>query len=438
MNIKNPLISGTLILTIAGLVTRAIGFINRIYLSQLIGAEEMGSYQLVFPVYLLVFSLCCHGMELALSQITARFAVSGKKQMIPSLVFTACCISVLLASFSSVCILKCSGFISNCLIGNQSLSLILRMMSPILPFTAFRCCLHGYYIGLKKTGVPAAGQLLEQLVRVSTIFLISTYYKGQNFSAALAIAGMITGEIFGTFFTFFCYRFHAKKHAKCPRTSHRNLAKELLIHAVPLTWNKLTLTIFASVETVLIPFMLSGYYDDQSLALSLYGVLTGMALPFIMFPSTITNSLIIMLLPAISEASEKKNRNQLLNTIEKAVKLCLALGFTALVFFFCFGKQLGTFVFHNESAGDFLFILSFLCPFLYLSQAGASILNGLGQMKQTFFCSMTGLLVRIAGILFLIPKMGIRGYLISLLLAYLLIVGNQIGFIYNFYKHRYK
>ena len=68
---KHPFITGTLILSIAGLMTRFLGFLNRIYLSQLIGAKELGIYQLIFPIYMIAFAFCCHGIELALSQMIA-------------------------------------------------------------------------------------------------------------------------------------------------------------------------------------------------------------------------------------------------------------------------------------------------------------------------------------------------------------------------------
>lgn len=443
MTKKNPLIAGTLILTGAGLITRIIGFFNRIYLSRIIGPEEMGIYQLIFPVYMVAFALCCHGMELALSQMVAEFFARQKQDFVKPLIFTASCLSVSLASILAFLIWNFADFISIHILNEGSSAICLRIVAPIMPFTAFRCCMHGYYIGLKKTAVPALGQLIEQLTRVGAIWLISSYYTiaenaaykastifdGQEFGASLAVMGMIAGEICGTLFTFICYEAETRKLHRLQTSSHTLSPKhdknvpvpltiEILKRTIPLTGNKLSLTLMSSLEAVLIPYMLTYYYQDKSLALSMYGILTGMALPFIMFPSTITNSLSVMLLPTISEANAVHNERQIHRTIEKTVKLCLTLGFTALVFFFFFGKHLGIFVFHNESAGDFLFILSFLCPFLYLSSSGTSILNGLGLMKNAFFYNLIGLLIRILFIVGAVPVMGIQGYLIGLLAAY--------------------
>ena len=54
---KHPLIAGTLILTATGVVTRFIGFFYKIFLSRAIGAEGLGIYQMIFPVYGVCYAL---------------------------------------------------------------------------------------------------------------------------------------------------------------------------------------------------------------------------------------------------------------------------------------------------------------------------------------------------------------------------------------------
>ena len=69
-----PLITGTFILTLTGLVSRLIGFFYRIYLSRLYGEENMGIYQLISPVIALSFSLTAAGYQTAVSKLTAELA----------------------------------------------------------------------------------------------------------------------------------------------------------------------------------------------------------------------------------------------------------------------------------------------------------------------------------------------------------------------------
>ena len=49
---------GTLLLTITGLVNQLLGFVYRILLSRLVGAEVMGLYQLVMPVFSVLGAHC--------------------------------------------------------------------------------------------------------------------------------------------------------------------------------------------------------------------------------------------------------------------------------------------------------------------------------------------------------------------------------------------
>ena len=436
MSKKNPIIIGTFILTAAGLLTRIIGFFNRIYLSHLIGAKELGIYQLIFPVYMIGYALCCHGIELALSQMIAAMKARREEMCMKQLIFVSSCFSVSFACFLSFLIYHYAAPISVYFLREESCCVCLKLMSPILPFSALRACIHGYFMGMKQTMVPASGQLVEQIARVTSIWVLATFFFGNDTkTASLAVIGMAIGEIIATFYTFIGYRMNFRKNTlpewrELP--ANKTLLTSMLHHAVPLTGNKLSLTIISSLESILIPAMLRYFYQDGTLALEMYGVLTGMSLPFIMFPATLTNSLSMMLLPAISEASAVKNQKMIERTTSKTIHFCLVIGIFALFLFFLYGKELGMTVFHNESAGDFLFMLAFLCPFLYLSSTCSSILNGLGQTKETFFYNLVSLMIRILFIVGLVPRMGIQGYLWGLLAAYLLLVLLEIQRILKF------
>jgi len=74
---NHPLITGTLLLTLAGLFSRVIGFFYRIFLSQTIGAEAMGIYQLTIPIHILTISLTSSAIQTAISRFVAQAAVNS-------------------------------------------------------------------------------------------------------------------------------------------------------------------------------------------------------------------------------------------------------------------------------------------------------------------------------------------------------------------------
>ena len=72
---KNSVLKGTVILTLAGIISRIAGFFYRIFLTRQIGADGIGMFQLVTPVLGIAFALCSAGIQTAIS----RFCAAKKK-----------------------------------------------------------------------------------------------------------------------------------------------------------------------------------------------------------------------------------------------------------------------------------------------------------------------------------------------------------------------
>ena len=193
--------------------------------------------------------------------------------------------------------------------------------------------------------------------------------------------------------------------------------KRLFSLSVPLTANKLILALLGSIESVLIPAMLMRYGYNHEHALAIFGILTGVVIPFIMFPGTITNSLSVLLLPAISHAAGKGAFHEVQRTTSVTIRYSLLLGVLTSTVFLNFGVLIGTTVFHSENAGKLLTALAFLCPFLYVSTTFNSIINGLGKTAVTFLNSVLGLSVRIFFLLVITPRQGIYGYLLGMIFS---------------------
>lgn len=433
MPFSNELIKGTLILTIAGLISRFLGFYNRIYLSNLIGARELGIYQLIFPVYMICFSLCCSGIEVALSKMVSALWIQNRHETIKKLIRISLLFCLGLSLTLNAIMFLFAPQICTYLIREPDCTSCLKIASFALPFVAMKSCLHGYSLGLKNSSVSAIGQLLEQIARVLGIYLLSVLIFTASPSADLAAYGMLIGEFVSFFYTINQYLFHQMKLSKSSsnQSTKQNhikiissfaLLKSLLQNSIPLTINRLSLTLFQSVESILIPAMLRIFYKDTTLSLELYGILTGMVLPFLFFPATLTNSLSVMLLPTISAAKAKGHQKTISHTTSKSVHLCVCIGIMSSFLFLLYGKDLGMIVFSNETAGEILFLFSLLCPFLYISSSLSSILNGLGYATSILWNNLISITIRIGFILFLIPLIGIKGYMWGLLISYIVLL----------------
>jgi len=425
---KHPILSGAMLLTATGALTRLIGFFYKIFLSRKVGAESLGIYQLIFPIAGLCFSLTSAGIQTALSRYVSKSFGMKNYAQARSYLQIGLFISITLSLITGTFLFTYADFIANICLKEPRCASLLKIISFSYVPCAIHACLNGYFYAKKKAAVPAFSQLAEQLVRVGSVYLIDRILasQGKSITIDLAVTGLVFGEIAGMLIS---VSFSGIRLDFTPKFSY---AKDLLSMAVPLTATRLIINLFGSVENVLIPSRLRLFGYTQAEALSVFGVLTGMALAIIMFPSVITNSVSVILLPTISEAQTTQNNAAISKSIRRTIVSCLGLGFAACVGFLLTGSFIGNFIFRNALAGTFIRTLSWICPFLYLTGTLNSILHGLGYMKATFLIGLAGCGIRILFVYFLIPYIGISAYLYGLITSQIVMAGLAIYILSNF------
>ncbi len=435
---EHPLIFGTLLLTAAGLASRVIGFFYRIYLSRLFGEEGMGIYQLVSPVLSLSFSLTAAGYQTAISKLVAEYsAKEGQISLRP--LAAGLSISLPLSALCCLLIYRLSEPISLHLFQEPRTACMLRILSLSIPLSAVHSCVNGHFYGVKKAGIPALSQLLEQLVRVGCVFLVSARLlaSGQTPSIRVAALGLTVGELFSMLLSILsvcCRPSSASVRSFLQKASGASLYHSLLAMALPLTANRLVLNLLQSIESVSIPSCLRLYGYDSSTALSVYGVLTGMALPLIYFPNALTSSVAILLLPMISENHALGNFPAVKSAALKTVKYSALMGLCCMTGFVLFGRRVGVLLFDSPLAGHFIMTLGFICPFLYLDTTLSSILQGLGMAGHIFVMNAVCLLLRLLFVFVGVPRLGITGYLWGVLASQLILGLLYIGCLRRFLR----
>ena len=164
MSQKHFLLKGTFILTVVGILTRVMGFFYRIFLSRSFPAEEIGLYQLIFPVYTLAYAATSAGIETALARLVA--ASSAKKQSAKAYSYLKA--ALLCSLFLSICCLfllqKNAVFLTTVILGNPRCASLIFLIAYALPFAALHSCSCGYFLGLKQIRLPALSQLFEPLL----------------------------------------------------------------------------------------------------------------------------------------------------------------------------------------------------------------------------------------------------------------------------------
>lgn len=428
---KRSIIKGAAILTAANLITRIMGFFNRIYMSNAIGTTGMALYQLVMPIYILSWSITSSGFSTTISRITAKENAKRHYGNISKTVTIAICICMIISFIVSFAMYFGSDFIAVNIIKDSRTAVSLKILAFAVPFMASGSCIRGYFIGMQQQGVPALSQVLEQTIRIIVIAVLAPMLtqKGLEYACAAAITGVLLGEAFACLFVVISYKGFAKKAKYTTHAddmSSAQCAAIIMSMAIPLSATRISSSLLSAYENILIPqkLMMAGQSVDD--AMIVFGNLTGMALPLIQLPSSFLMAISTTLVPALSATQATGSVARSAYVADKSIKFTTISGLCFTGVFMLFPHEICRIIYSNGDIGDILVKLAVICPFLYLHITLSGILNGLGCHSLIFKLSLLTSSINLSFIYFLMPKMGIDAFIIGMTISLITAVSISI------------
>ncbi len=173
-------------------------------------------------------------------------------------------------------------------------------------------------------------------------------------------------------------------------------------------------SVLNTIENVLVPSGLKKFGQSSSEALSQYGMIKGMALPLLYFPSAILSAFSSLLIPEVSAVNALNGQKRINYIIQKSFKATLIFAFLVTGIFLTFSSEIGIAFYKNAKVGKMLLILAPLVPLMYLDQIVDSILKGLNQQFSSMKYNTMDSAIRAAIIYLLVPIFAVKGYIIML------------------------
>ena len=412
---KTVFIKNAAILTVSSLLLRFIGIIFKVWLAKEIGAEGMGLYQLVFSVYILASTFATSGICTAVTRLTADELALGSKKTVKKILTKCISVTLFIAVLSTVILFFGAKFISLKILSDKRACGAIKILSFSLPFMGISSCFKGYFIAKRKASPNALSQIFEQIVRISIVMWAIKKYaqRGIAVSCCAVLFGDTAAEFFSAAFLALIYYKDSKKlELLSGRTSLPfNVFSAIKHIALPITAGRYLNTALRTAENILVPKNLAKYPHSGNNALSQFGMIKGMALPILFFPSTLLNSISTLLIPEMSEAAAKGRRLIVKNAVEQVIKLTSIISFIFACVFFYAGRKIGYFIYKSDDVGFLLEALSPIIPFMYLDSVSDGILKGLDQQAFTFRTSIMDSLLRIILVLIALPFFGIKGFI---------------------------
>ncbi len=432
---KSSFIYGTILLVIVNFLVRSLGFVYKIVLSRLIGAEAIGLYQMVFPFLMLLITITTAGIPIAVSSLVAKENSLNNREGIYKVLTIALCIGGALSLIISISVSLNINLIVTKILKNKSIYYPFLYTIPAISLITFSNILRGFFYGLKDVKPPANAQIVEQLIRIIFVLSYLVYKKPSNpiLAATVGIIGVSLGELFGLIYLIFKFNFKKlspkRYFLKIYSTSSIKIAGSILHIATPITIGKLVSVLIQTANSILIPqrLIIAGYTSSE--AIQTFGKITGMAMPLLFLPFTVTSALAVNIIPDISEQIAINNINDVRSRSNLAIKLTLLVAIPITFVYVIFGNHIAQLIYNQQDVGKYLTIMSYSTIFLCMQHTLSGILHGMGKQVINTINYLLGILIQLYCIYFLIPnpKYGINGFFIGYILsAFVIFILNTI------------
>ncbi|WP_019909073.1 stage V sporulation protein B [Paenibacillus sp. HW567] len=442
---KQTFIQGTLILLAAGIINRMLGFIPRIILPRIIGAEGVGLYQLGYPFFIVLITIITGGIPLAIAKMVAEAEGEGRPEESRRILHSGLTLSLGLGIFFTILALLGASWVSNVILTDRRVYYTFLSMTPMIAIIAVSAVYRGYFQGRQNMIPSAISSVIESVIRIFFMLWLSWMLlpKGIAYAAAGAMLGVTVGEIVGMLALLGQFYFIVKKDKKSspsfaenipapmpqnqqslsPDTRDYSILKRLIGISVPVTAGRLVGSFSYLLESIITARSLALAGIATAAATAQYGSLQGMVIPLLLLPGVLSSSLAVSLVPSLSEAAARKDLPTIHKRMHQALRLAMVTGAPFAAVMYIFAVPLCTLMYGNADTAPMLRMMAPFALFLYVQAPLQAALQAMDRPGRALINTLIGAVIKILLILTLAsqPEYGIYGAIIAIIVNSILV-----------------
>ena len=441
---------------------RTVSVSFNVYVSTKVGAEGMGLLNLTSTVYGFAITLATSGINLAVVRLVSNALPYGNEsyfdksadKSVRKIMRNALFYCLFFSVLSSVLLFSFARPLGTYALGDIRTIPSLKLLAFTLVPISISSALNGYFSAVRRVYKSVIVQICEQGAKITVVsaLLILIAPKGLGYACIAVVAGGAISEAVCVIISATLYLFDRKIHknekfklvkkeenlsktatgvsvfdinsvkkgsyivGSREKEKDEKLKSSIISIALPVAISTYVRSALLTIEHLAIPWGLKKSGASAAQALSSYGVLHGMVFPILLFPSAVLSSFSSLLIPELSSAQEKGDEKRIKHIVSRVFYFALLFSVGVAGIFVCFSHEIGTFIYGNEEAGEFIRLLSPLIPLMYLDNAVDAMLKGLGEQLYTMRVNIIDALMSVILVVILLPIMGIQGYVVVIFL----------------------
>ena len=450
------IVSGAALLLIGSVVAKMLGALYRIPLTNVLGAEGMGMYQLVFPVYALFMVLATAGIPTALSRTVAEKRATGESTRkylsvsMLALFLLGLIFATIMAVFSKFLAQKQ---------GNADTYPGFLIIAPAIVCVCVISGFRGWFQGEMYMLPTALSNVVEQVVKLSVGLGLSYALakRGVVYAVCGALLGVTVSEIATVLYMLLTYLVRSAKQKKenaltarvaveraegdvAKRARFRITkaeAKGILHVALPIAAVSVLMPLSSFFDSVIVVNMLKVFGLEKSVATAQYGIISGPVNSLINMPVVAIMSLAVAIVPSVSASRVTRDIDGVMLKGSLCVRLAYLLGIPFAFYLAVFAKNVIGALYPDLSYGNAIVAVNVLritaanVVFLSTMQIYVSLLQALDKTKYAVLSLVCAIIVKIVLGVVLTRYIGINGAAIASLS---LPVVSYFGTLLSYYK----
>ena len=400
---------------------RGISLVFNIYVANKVGSETIGIFSLIMSVYSFAITVATSGIGIACTCIVSE--EFEKKNYINGIKAVRTCMffALLLGIVASILIIIFAPCVTHFLLNDSVSPMPIYAISLGLPFISISSVIGGYFSSVAKSYKSAISQTLEVSVKIIVTIILLQFSISKEIEAICI--SLILADVFSELFSFslniIFYLIVIKNYIN-KIILLIQMKKRIFKIAFPISITSCIRSGLSSLKQFLIPLRLSMSGMTYQMAVSGYGLISGMVMPVLLFANVFIASFSGLLVPEFSRLLAGKNTNRMKYICNTIFKSTFIFSIAMSSIFLFYGNELSILIYQNLEAGKWLKILAPLVFFMYIDNVIDNILKGINEQVSVMLCNIIDLVVTITIIFFVVPHLGMTGYILSIFVSELL------------------
>ncbi len=408
-NKKETFMQGVVTIMFSQILIKVLGLIYTLYLTNREGFGDAGNaiYASGYQIYALLLTVSSIGVPNAISKLVSERLAVGDNKGANKIFKVALVTFGALGAIGSMLLFFGAHVIAYSWTQIPESELTLVALAPAIFFVSISSVFRGYFNGRRTLKITARAQTIEQVFKtVLTIGIVEIVAYATSTSTEMMAAGANVATTLATFssfaYLFMYYRLKRKEIGNEIQSSTnykyenvKTIVKNILMVSIPLTLSSIMTSFNKNIDSFTVKRILSTYMPAD-IATKLYGQLSGKVDTVTNLPLAINIAFATALVPAISAAKAKNDRETATKRTSFSLLTSMLIGLPCVVGMIVFAQPILNLLYPNAKEGALLLqLISVSVIFSILDQTINGALQGFGKVMIPATALGIGCLVKL-------------------------------------------